>query len=345
MAAPYVAALTTVLVLLVTGFLGRQVDRFVQHQQTTGDLRGRLVDPSNSGRIDQFDAALQGWHAQRLRGTGAGTYALTWYRERPTAYKVVDAHSLYFESLSELGIVGLALILAVVGALLAAAAARSRGPHRPLYGAIFAVVLAWALHAGVDWDWEMPAVTLPVLALGALALGDRARGLTVRPLGSNTRLAIGLAGLACMIAPFVVARSESSLRTAKSAFQAKDCRVATSAATDSLAWGAQRTDAYLVFGFCNLARGYPAKAMRALERAKRYDPNDWEVDAALTLAIAAEGRDPRPTIRRALARNPREPALLQMREGFASPASWNGAGVDRMWSVLINANILRITST
>jgi hypothetical protein len=29
---------------------------------------------------------------------------------------------------------------------------------------------AWAVHAGLDWDWEMPAVTLPALALGAAAI-------------------------------------------------------------------------------------------------------------------------------------------------------------------------------
>ena len=29
---------------------------------------------------------------------------------------------------------------------------------------------AWAVHAGLDWDWEMPAVTLPALLLAAAAI-------------------------------------------------------------------------------------------------------------------------------------------------------------------------------
>jgi hypothetical protein len=29
---------------------------------------------------------------------------------------------------------------------------------------------AFAVHAGVDWDWELPAVTLPVLLLAAAAV-------------------------------------------------------------------------------------------------------------------------------------------------------------------------------
>jgi hypothetical protein len=37
------------------------------------------------------------------------------------------------------------------------------------------VVVVWALHAGIDWHWEMPAVTLVALACAArlLALAER----------------------------------------------------------------------------------------------------------------------------------------------------------------------------
>jgi hypothetical protein len=33
-----------------------------------------------------------------------------------------------------------------------------------------AALAAWAFHAGLDWDWEMPAATLPALLLGAAAV-------------------------------------------------------------------------------------------------------------------------------------------------------------------------------
>jgi hypothetical protein len=32
------------------------------------------------------------------------------------------------------------------------------------------VLAAWALHAGLDWDWEMPALTLMGLLLAAAAV-------------------------------------------------------------------------------------------------------------------------------------------------------------------------------
>lgn len=59
-------------------------------------------------------------------------------------------------------------------------AARLGGPDRTLYAALFAAGLAWALHAGVDWDWQMPAVTLWVFALGGAALAAPARAPRIR---------------------------------------------------------------------------------------------------------------------------------------------------------------------
>jgi hypothetical protein len=32
------------------------------------------------------------------------------------------------------------------------------------------VLVAWAIHAGLDWTWEMPAVTLQALLLGGAAV-------------------------------------------------------------------------------------------------------------------------------------------------------------------------------
>jgi hypothetical protein len=38
-----------------------------------------------------------------------------------------------------------------------------------------AVCVAWFLHAAIDWDWQLPAVTLPavILAGGLLAASER----------------------------------------------------------------------------------------------------------------------------------------------------------------------------
>ena len=60
------------------------------------------------------------------------------------------------------------LAIALV-ALLAGVARRARGPNRALYAAVLVAGLVWVLHAGIDWDWEIPAVTLWLFALAAQA--------------------------------------------------------------------------------------------------------------------------------------------------------------------------------
>jgi hypothetical protein len=103
------------------------------------------------------------WHAARtaglahpFAGTGAGTFA-TDYRGYPPAR---DAHSLYLQAFAELGVVGLLLVTALVAIPLAVALRRRL--------AVPAAGLAvYAVAAGVDWDWQLPAVTVAALALVA----------------------------------------------------------------------------------------------------------------------------------------------------------------------------------
>jgi O-antigen ligase len=134
------------------GYVHRQYDTFVQRkepEETGGDLRTRLTDPSSNGRIDEWRVAIDAWKAERLHGTGAGTYQIEWNRERPDSTIVYDGHSLYAEILGELGIVGLLLVLGALLTLLAAAAVRIRGPDRALFAAAFAFLSCGA--CGPAW--------------------------------------------------------------------------------------------------------------------------------------------------------------------------------------------------
>ena len=98
-----------------------------------------------------------------IAGRGAGTFELTWLEEQPISESVLDAHSLYLETLAELGIVGLGLLaLALVPPLLAA----FRGASAAAAGGY----VAFLVHAGVEWDWEMPVVTVAGLLCGAALL-------------------------------------------------------------------------------------------------------------------------------------------------------------------------------
>ena len=125
-------------------------------------------------RPGYWRAALNEYRAHPALGDGAGAFGRYWLQHPsadPGAQGTQDAHSLYIETLAELGPVGLVLLLIVLGAPLAALP-RARSPAVP---AAIGVYVAYLVHAGVDWDWEMPAVTLAALLCGAAVLAASRR--------------------------------------------------------------------------------------------------------------------------------------------------------------------------
>ncbi len=295
--------------------IGDQYERFFDGGPigSGGDLRTRLTDPDNNGRIAQWRVAWDAFEEQPLRGEGAGTYALRWDRERPGQGQIEDAHSLYAETLGELGIVGLLLLgttlLLITGRFLTLA----RGPDRVLGGALFAVAAMWLVHAGVEWDWELPAVTVWLFAAGGLALaGVPADHRPVRGTGLDSRARSGRvvvsAGCVLLILlPLAVYRSDGPLRSAADAFAAGDCPGAVGEALRSTEILAIRPEPYVIVGYCDLRLGRPDLAVTAFGNAMRRDPGNWEMHYGMALARAAGGRDPRPELRRAQRLNPNHP--------------------------------------
>ncbi len=133
-----------------------------------GDLNLRLLSLSPNGRVLFWKA---GWHdftAHPVVGSGGGTFARYWLVHRPVKIQVLNAHSLYLETLAELGVIGLAILLvALVPPLWV-------GLHRrahPLAAPVMAAYIAFLVHTGGDWTWQLPAVGLAAVACGAAAIG------------------------------------------------------------------------------------------------------------------------------------------------------------------------------
>lgn len=123
-----------------------------------------------SNRYDYWKVALvDGFGKDPVQGIGAGGFDELWLRYRNTNERVRVAHSLYVETLAELGLVGFALLLACFGGI--AGAARLSYLRRPdiVAGPIAALVI-FAVHTAVDWDWEMPALTLVAVALAGFVI-------------------------------------------------------------------------------------------------------------------------------------------------------------------------------
>jgi hypothetical protein len=122
-----------------------------------------------SNRYAYWRVALHAFGEEPLRGVGAGGWAVYWLRLRKINEGAQDAHSLPLQTAAELGLIGLALLAAfLAGIALAArdacriAAVQAAGP--------MAGFVVYVAHAPLDWDWEMPAVTLIALVLGGALL-------------------------------------------------------------------------------------------------------------------------------------------------------------------------------
>jgi len=130
----------------------------------TGARAGRLVS-LESHRYEYWKVAAGAFADEPLRGIGSGNFRVRWLRERPVPESARDAHSLYLETAAELGLLG----LAALGLLLAGSVAGVRRGGAGVAVAA-AALAAFAVQAGIDWLWEMPAVSLPALFLLGLVL-------------------------------------------------------------------------------------------------------------------------------------------------------------------------------
>ena len=122
----------------------------------------------DSNRYAYWRVALDMFADRPIQGRGSGSFVVEWLQHRDVDDPTREPHSLYLGTLAELGLVGFAFLAALVVGVGAAARRLWRANPGLAAGPVAALVL-WAAHAGIDWDWEMPALTLIALALaGAL---------------------------------------------------------------------------------------------------------------------------------------------------------------------------------
>ena len=331
-AAAIAAVLLAGMALNVPSVVSAKYDEFTASDSTfVGGGSSRLFSASSNGRQEHWDVAMAAYRRERLHGNGAGTYPLLWARERSGEVHVKDAHSLYVEALAELGLVGLSLLAVVIVVILGGFAFRARGPDRSLFAALLAAGLAWAIHAGIDWDWEMPAVTIWIFALGGATLARSPRQRNRSATGPGT-IAVRVGGVAACLAlailPARVAISEARLNDAIDALFRGDCRSARAEAGSALDAVGERPTPYQLIAYCDMSERRYRSAAVAMQRALRRDPRNWELHYGLAVAQAAAGQDPRAAARRAATLNPNDSRSASAPVLFngSNPQAWIRAG-------------------
>ena len=196
---------------------------------------------------------------------GAGGFTRIWLRERPALLFVKDAHNLYLETLAELGPVGLAALLLV---LLTPLAGARRAARRPAGRAALAAYVALLAHAAVDWDWELPAVTLATVLLGVALVQLGGQGAT-RPLTPAVRgtilAAAALTGVVAIVAHAgngstaeahdALDRGDASTAMREPSAPAGSCRGRPSPGSSSARPSSQQAGSSPDGGICDARRG------------------------------------------------------------------------------------------
>ncbi len=287
-----------------------------------GPLRDRLTASTSHQRVLFWRAALHASEGHRLAGLGAGSFSDVWVQRRPRPIstrpliQVQDAHSLYVETLAELGIVGLGLLVAVLLALALRLAWLARGPDRAIYAAALAALAAWAVHAGIDWDWEVPATTAWLFGLGGLAWARAPGAVGVPRRATVTRVATVLVCAVAVAVPLQLALSQRSLDEALRARQAGRCADALAPARRAAHLLGPRSEPFEIQGVCLAQTGHLAAAERSLDAAVKRSPS-WDVRYELAVVRARRGHNPEPALATAARLNPYNPLVRRARRALA----------------------------
>lgn len=273
-----------------------------------GDVSRRVLTFSGSNRSEYWRVAWADVEDHPLLGSGAGTYQRRWLRHRPADLPVRDAHSLYLETLAELGPVGLLLLL---GALAAPLAAAVRAREQPLVPAALAAYGCFLLHTGIDWDWEMPAVTIAGLCAGAaLLFAASPRDVARRASGRLLPVAVGAA---CVLLPAIgiLLAGNVALERSEAALGRADSTAAKREARRAERWAPWSPEPWRLLGEAQLTEGNLAAARASFRKGIAKDDGDWEL--WLDLALASEGAERRRALERAETLNPRAAEVDELR--------------------------------
>jgi hypothetical protein len=231
----------------------------------------RLDSLSLNGRPMLWRAALAEVGDHPLLGSGAGTFEQYWNEHRPRNYVARDAHSLYLERLAEQGPVGFALVLALVLYPIVLAVRLRRDP---VVLTALAAVVAFAAHAGFDWDWEMPAVTgLALVAAVAIVVSGREEPLAPLP----ARWRTGLVAVAVFVGAgaFVGGVGNQAAASSVNAADRGAYATAESEARRATTWAPWSDAGWVDLAAALVGQGHRDEAAAALRTATRKDPVDW----------------------------------------------------------------------
>jgi hypothetical protein len=310
-----VGAIVIAVALIITWPHIHHFVRETIHKGNTDAQAGtnRFLSASPEERFDYDRVALHLWSGSPIGGIGSGNFGRRYDAMRRFPKHSQFTHDLPLRVLSETGIVGMILFLALVVALVVGMSAVARSRRDLGRGCVtfaFAVAGYFLVHSCLDWVDEFPALAVPAVGLpfAALALRQQVAGRPVEgtpvagdvdsaavsaPSGRGLRRYAGPALVAIAAAAIFVAVASSylslvSINRAFSVFRTNpnqaysDLRVAR--ALSPLSANPLTSE-----GTIALYAGDLARSQRAFLAAARKE-DDWYPRLELALIAAHEGR-------------------------------------------------------
>lgn len=289
-----VAALVVLVAAVSLDVPGRASNGWDEFKRGGGPGTGpeRFSSAAGQSRYQFWSAAVDENASKPLTGTGSGTFEYWWTRNGDVPEVVHDTHSLYMQTLGELGIIGLLVLAAFLAAVLIGGGRNVlRARSRPELAAALAGCAAFCLTAVSDWMWQIPVLAVAFLLLAAVLVSAEERPEADPRSGLATPLRVGVA-LTALVAITMIAiplASTSLLRQSEADARAGDL----SAALDN-ARSAQNAQPYaasprLQEALLLESQGDLAAAAEAAEAATERESTNWRTWLVLSRIEAELG--------------------------------------------------------
>jgi hypothetical protein len=280
-------------------------------------VQEHLLSGSGNGRWQLWETAYDEFKRHPVEGRGAGTYEATWAEHGTLPLFVRDAHSLYFETLAELGLVGLLLLVGVLVAGSATAVSRmlkTGGDERSALAALSAVVAAFVFEAAFDWMWELTAIAVVAFAALGLLVGPATATAVARtpPRATLLRAAAFAVAFAILLAQSILLLADIRVRDSRAAAERADYSEAVSDANAARSLAPWAASPRLQLALAQELAGEVATARESVQEAAARDPIDWRIwlVAARIETKAGDFRRAAESLRRAQELNPRSELFM-----------------------------------
>jgi len=329
----------SIALLLMVGLIASHpIRRFEQFKSlpgqtvtvTSGNFTNQhLLMGSGNGRWQMWSAAGDQWQQHWMVGNGAGSFAEWWTRHGSIPGHIEDAHSLYLQTLGELGLVGFLILASIFVTGGSAAVRRSLGARdkRITTAALTAAFGAYLVDVAFDWMWQLTVVSIVAWAVLALALSSPkpteqspeakteerrpARLLRKRALIVTTVVAAWL----LIAAQTIPALAQTEIGNSQAALARGDARAAESDALKAYRIQPWAASPALQLALVLEQEGRLGQANTWIREAIKHDETDWSLWLIATRIYVKQGEvgKAKQSLDRAIELNPRSPRIAQLK--------------------------------